>query len=81
MQWLDELEDLIFAFALAWHRVCRFCLTFGLLASMLVMAPGAASFASLVVLTLVAAGSVVAWSVAVLTTLVLSNRLVTPVRA
>ena len=74
MQWLDELEDLVFAFALAWHRVCRFCLTFGLLASMLVMAPGPVSFASLVVLTGVACGSVVAWSAAVLTTLVLASR-------
>ena len=74
MQWLDELEDLVFAFAFAWHRLCRLCLTFGLVASVLVIVPGAATLPSLLALTTIAVISVLAWSAAVITAFFSANR-------
>ena len=75
MQWLDDLEDFVFVLLSAWQGICRLCLSFGLAASMLVMAPLAVSHSTLLILTIVAFGSVLAWSVAVVATLIRSNRL------
>lgn len=74
LQWLDELEDLILAFAFACHNLCRFCLALGLVASLLVIVPGVASFPSLLALTAIAVASVLAWSVAVVAAFVGADR-------
>ena len=75
MQWLDDLEDLAFAFMTAWHGMCRLCLSVGLAASLLVMAPMAVGRSTLLILTGVALASVLAWSLAVVATLIRANRL------
>lgn len=77
MQWLDEVEDLFFAFALAWHRICRLCLSLGFLASLLVVTFRAVSFPWLLGLMAIAIVSVLAWSVAVVAALVGATRLAT----
>jgi hypothetical protein len=73
LQWLDDLDDLVFVFAFAWHRLCRLCLTLGFGASLLVITPGH-PWAVLVALTGVALLSVLAWSVAVAATFICSTR-------
>jgi hypothetical protein len=73
MQWLDDLEDLIFASAFAWHRLCRFCLTPGFAASLLVMALDH-TLPVLITLSAIALVSVLAWLTAVTSTLVCATR-------
>ena len=61
--WLDDLDDLVFAGALAWERLRTFCLQIGLTASLILAA--CESSASLVAwaapLAGVAASSVAVW--------------------
>lgn len=70
LQWLDELDDLVFATLLTWRGVCRFGLALGLPAA-LVLTPlfradlGMVAFCAL---TGVSAGSVLAWGAAALVT-------------
>ena len=75
MQWLDDVEDLVFALLSAWHGICRLCLSLGFAASLLVMAPLAVGRLTLVALTAVAVASVLAWLVAVVSTVIRSTRL------
>ena len=76
MQWLDELEDMVFAIALAWHRLCRVCLGFGLVASLAALIPGLVSLPVLLLLSGVAVISVLAWCVAVAATMLRVYRLI-----
>ena len=67
MQWLDDLDDLIFAGILVWRRASRICLGIGWLAAMslfvdsMIMVLRTEWFISL---SIVAISSVIVWSVA-----------------
>ena len=67
LQWLDDLDDLIFAGILVWRRTCRICLGIGWLAAMslfvdsMIMVLRTEWFISL---SIIAISSVIVWSVA-----------------
>ena len=62
-QWLDDLDDLIFALALAWEKVRLRCLESGLLAALLIVSAALVRLPPLVtmVLAYLAAASVALW--------------------
>jgi len=68
LQWLDELEDLVFAIALAWEDLRRLLLQVGLGAALALLVPDAALGARVPtgLLTAVAVASVGAWLTALL---------------
>ena len=62
-QWLDDLDDLVFALALVWEKARVFCLRLGLLAALLLVNAVLASMpvAMAVALAYVSAASVLLW--------------------
>jgi hypothetical protein len=71
LQWLDDLDDLVFAVAISWRSTCRFGLALGFLAAF-VLTPiyGAdLQIQSVIVLTAVAFSSVSAWLAAAMITI------------
>lgn len=66
IQWLDELDDLLLGLALVRHRLRRPLLGLGLVASLLVLMPGAADLPWRLALSATALASVAFWSVALL---------------
>lgn len=71
LQWLDELDDLVFTFASFWRSFCRISLALGLMAAITLTPIYSAELRlpSVIVLTMVASGSVLAWFVAALFTM------------
>ena len=71
LQWLDELDDLAFATLHSWRSICRFGLGLGLSAALILTPLYRADLGLLALsaLSAVAAGSVLAWSTAALTTI------------
>jgi len=68
LQWLDELDDLLFVMFVGWRKLCRFGLSLGLAAA-LMLAPGSGAQLQahwVVALSLVALVSVLAWTTAAL---------------
>lgn len=64
LQWLDELDDLVFAGLLMRERLSRSCLAIGLIAALFLRgAPWEISLALTFALVNVSAASVIAWSV------------------
>lgn len=63
LQWLDDLEDLVFAVALAWERLRHALLQLGLLAALMLAATSLRplGFANPEVLAGIALASVVVW--------------------
>ena len=71
LQWLDDLDDLIYATALSWRSLCRCGLALGFL-SALVLTPVYGTDLRIqwvMMLSAVAIGSVFAWSIAALITM------------
>ena len=68
LQWLDELDDLIFVMFIRWRNACRFGLSLGLTAALVLTPASGAQLQAhwVVALSLVALGSVLAWIVAAL---------------
>ena len=68
LQWLDELDDLVFTFATFWRSFCRIGLALGLVAAIILTPVYEADLRlpAVIVLTAVAGGSVLAWSTAAL---------------
>jgi len=71
LQWLDDLDDLVFAAALSWRNACRVGLALGLIAAF-VLTPiygTDLSLPSVTLLSAVASASVFAWVVAAMITI------------
>lgn len=71
LQWLDDLDDLVFAAALSWRNASRVGLALGLMAA-LVLTPiyGAdLDLSSVTLLSAVASASVLAWVAAAMITI------------
>ncbi len=71
LQWLDELDDLVITLASFWRSFCRIGLGLGLVAAIILTPIYSAELRlpSVIVLTMVASGSVLAWFVAALITM------------
>ena len=83
LQWLDELDDLIYSGVLLWERMRGACLWLGLLASLGLHAAARwdLPFGHLVLLINVSVFSVVAWSTITLAGLALDKRATRPRKA
>lgn len=71
LQWLDDLDDFVFAAALSWRNACRVGLALGLMAAF-VLTPiygTELSLPSVALLSAVASASVFAWVVAAMITI------------
>lgn len=71
LQWLDDLDDLVFATLFSWRSICRCALAPGIL-SAVILTPFHSvdlGLASVALLSALAAGSVLAWVAAALITI------------
>ena len=71
LQWLDELDDLVFTLASFWRTFCRIGLALGLVAAVILTPIYGTDLRlpAVVALTTVAAGSVLAWLAAAVITI------------